>query len=256
MAKIVITFCNLRQHKPLDDDITVCDNLDVMSIGSRIKEARERHGWSQPELARKCGWESQSRISLYENDKREPAWSDLRKIAKALGEPVSFFLDEPGPKTIEGTPIISWSHPEDLPEGQFVFVPRYDVHVSAGNGQLVYETMEKEQPQAFRSDWIRKLSLSSKNLMVIYARGRSMEPVIFDGYALLVDRAQRQVVDGKIYVIRYGNDVKVKRLFKRFDGGLIIKSDNKDEFSDEIVSVNDLEHVEVIGRVVHVSGEI
>lgn len=55
-----------------------------MVIGKQIRQAREGRGWSQPELARHCGWDSQSRISQYESNAREPKLADLQKIADAL----------------------------------------------------------------------------------------------------------------------------------------------------------------------------
>lgn len=58
-----------------------------MSIGKRIREARQRRGLSQEALAARCGWR-QSRIGNYERDERQPRVEDIKKIAKELG--VSF----------------------------------------------------------------------------------------------------------------------------------------------------------------------
>lgn len=54
-----------------------------MNVGSAIRTARERAGLKQPAIAKLCGWESQSRISMYENNKREPTLQDLERIANA-----------------------------------------------------------------------------------------------------------------------------------------------------------------------------
>jgi transcriptional regulator with XRE-family HTH domain len=58
-----------------------------MTIGSRLRQARVDAGLTQKQVASKCGWESesQSRVSQYENDKREPTLSDIAKFAKATG---------------------------------------------------------------------------------------------------------------------------------------------------------------------------
>lgn len=64
-----------------------------MSLGSKIRAARELLGLSQLSLALRCGWESQSRIGNYEKDQREPSLNDLKKLAKALDRPITYFLD-------------------------------------------------------------------------------------------------------------------------------------------------------------------
>lgn len=154
-----------------------------------------------------------------------------------------------------GDPIVEWEKPEDLPDDAYFLVSRYDVHASAGNGHVVYEELEHSLGQAFRMDWLRRKGLRGMALRCIYAKGDSMCPVICDGFSLVLDTDQTTVQDGKIYVIRYGDEVRVKYLHRRFDGGLIIRSENKLEFPDVEVKAEDMRHIEVLGRVVHVAGD-
>lgn len=53
---------------------------------------REKLRISQRELAEKCGWFSQSRISHYEQDSREPVIKDIEQIAKALQVTMEWLL--------------------------------------------------------------------------------------------------------------------------------------------------------------------
>lgn len=55
-----------------------------MSIGTRIREAREKHGWTQAELAERAE-AIQTVISFYENGRREPNAAHIRRLALALG---------------------------------------------------------------------------------------------------------------------------------------------------------------------------
>ena len=66
-----------------------------------------------------------------------------------------------------------------------------------------------------------------------------------------------QVQSGKVYAIRYGAELKIKRLSKRFDGALIIDSDNP-LYDREVVDPSQLEHISIIGKYVSHSydGEI
>lgn len=58
-----------------------------MTLGQNIKKARKLAKLNQTELGVACGWgdESQTRVSNYENDRREPTLDDLRVIARATG---------------------------------------------------------------------------------------------------------------------------------------------------------------------------
>lgn len=152
-------------------------------------------------------------------------------------------------------PILAWEHPEDLPEGEFVLIPRLGVHLSAGHGceQVEIELLEK-QPQAFRADWIRKKHLQPKKLASMTADGDSMEERIQHGDALVVDTSQTDVMDGKVYALWYDGGERVKRLYRLPGGVLRIQSDNPKHPTIE-VPASEMEHVRIIGRVVHVSGE-
>lgn len=145
--------------------------------------------------------------------------------------------------------VVAWESESDLPEDQYVFVPRLEVELSAGNGKVVWEISNKGEPQAFRLEWLQKKGLQSKNLRCMYAHGDSMEPYIQDGDALLVDLSETEITDNQVYAIRYGDALKVKRLFKRFDKSLRIVSDNR-EHPEEIVQGEDLNNIQVLGKVV------
>ena len=53
-------------------------------VSKRIRELREKAGWTQEDLAQKTGL-PQSHISRLENGKHSPAHATLEKIAAALG---------------------------------------------------------------------------------------------------------------------------------------------------------------------------
>lgn len=58
----------------------------AMGIGERIAAARQAKGWTQPELAERCGWgHNQARISHYETGRREPDFEDMRTLEDTLG---------------------------------------------------------------------------------------------------------------------------------------------------------------------------
>lgn len=153
-------------------------------------------------------------------------------------------------------PVAVWEHIGELPEDGFIMVPRLNVKLSAGNGrgeQLDIE-LEREHPQVFRAEWARKERLKAAALASMYASGSSMEPRICDGDSLLVDTSQTTVIDGKVYAIWYAGEMRVKRLYKRVDGGLLVHSDNDRDYPRLEVPAEQMEHVRIVGRIVHVQG--
>ncbi|WP_085544458.1 helix-turn-helix domain-containing protein [Dethiosulfovibrio salsuginis] len=62
-----------------------------MSIGTRIREARNSRGWSQAKLAEKAGVHPVT-LSTWENGEK-PSLSSLEKLAVALEIPVGFLLE-------------------------------------------------------------------------------------------------------------------------------------------------------------------
>lgn len=66
--------------------------LNVLEFGQRIRQARERRGMSQEELAALVS-RDQRAISEYEHGKRKVAASDLPTFARVLNVPILYFFD-------------------------------------------------------------------------------------------------------------------------------------------------------------------
>lgn len=146
--------------------------------------------------------------------------------------------------------VIAWDAPEDLPDDQFIIIPRVEVTFSAGSGQMVLEEVHRDQGNAYRMDWVRRKRLNPHRLCDFILTGDSMWPSLPCGSKVTLNLDATNVVDGKVYGIRYGDQLRIKRLYKRFDGGLIIRSDNAAKYPEESLSPDQLEHVSVIGQYV------
>lgn len=68
------------------------ENQKYVEIGGRIKDAREKEGLKQIELAQKLHYSSPTFISLIEDGKRKVRIDDLEKIAKILHRDVNYFI--------------------------------------------------------------------------------------------------------------------------------------------------------------------
>ena len=78
-------------------------------------------------------------------------------------------------------------------------------------------------------------------------RGDSMEPLLKNGDTLLVDQSDTEVMDGRIYVVTLGDELRVKRIQKSMRG-YVLRSENP-RYADITVEGADLAEFKVHGRV-------
>lgn len=76
-----------------------------------------------------------------------------------------------------------------------------------------------------------------------------MEPTLHPGDIILLDRSVEHIQNNAIYAIQVNGSLLVKRVQKRIDGSVVIKSDNT-AYEAEIVSGDTADSLRVIGRVV------
>ncbi|MFZ5524750.1 MAG: S24 family peptidase [Pseudomonadota bacterium] len=134
------------------------------------------------------------------------------------------------------------------PDG-FVLVPRYDVHGSMGNGSVIHSEQIVDH-LAFRAEWVRTaLGANPEHLVLISAIGDSMEPTLRAGDLLLIDRSVTGVKHDSIYAFAVGDELRVKRVQRLYDGTLIVKSDNPG-YASETLTPEQSEKVVIVGRVV------
>ncbi|QEL64751.1 hypothetical protein OTERR_12750 [Oryzomicrobium terrae] len=234
---------------------------------------KNRAGMSQEAFGAKFEIGSQGMVWQYLNARSPLNLEAASKFARGLGCSVGEFssrLAEEAERIVGTTPpdrsnigssarpVLSWEHESELPEDQYVFIPRLTVEASCGNGRVAWHVEEKGQRNAFRRSWADRLGINPEKCATIVASGDSMEERICDGDSLVIDHTQTGINDGKVYAIAYENEVFVKRLFKRVGGGVRIVSDNPDKirYPDWDVGPEQLEHLQVIGRVVAISGGI
>ncbi|KXZ68800.1 S24 family peptidase [Acinetobacter venetianus] len=231
---------------------------------SRIQRSLEHAGLSWSGAAIKLGLSPQAATNW---KKGKIGRDTLKALAGLTGVNAGWLLDGSGlmVDVIDNNeayrPVMAWEAPDDLDPDSFMIIPHVDIKFSAGNGRLVeFEPTPKMTGCAQRLEWFHKKKVSPKNLVEVDVDGDSMEPRIPNGSVVIIDKSinsLEQVQNRKVYAIRYGDELKIKRLSRRYDGSLIIDSDNPN-YEREIVEPQDLEHIGIIGKYVSHSydGEI
>jgi hypothetical protein len=170
------------------------------------------------------------------------------KAARSLEDKIGLSEDALDQNSESRLSIIEvWETTDHLPDRSFALVPQLPIN-SKFNGDALVQGNELLPSLAFRGDWLKKRNVTSRaKLRTCTMRGDAMEPHLQNDDTVLIDIGQTIVQDNQIYVIRYGNDVRINRLSKRFDGGLLIRSDNP-HYPDEILTASEAATLQILGK--------
>ncbi|MBC8284964.1 MAG: helix-turn-helix domain-containing protein [Nitrospinae bacterium] len=136
---------------------------------------------------------------------------------------------------------------QSIDQDGYVFLPKYDIQVSAGQGSLIHSEQVVSH-LAFRETWIRQeLGLDPNHIVLIQAIGDSMNPTFNSGALLLVNTTVNQIKNDSIYVINRDDELIVKRIQDLWNGQIKIKSDNP-KYEPLIIQKTDA--IKIVGEVV------
>lgn len=232
---------------------------DMTTLGSRIKHFRVLAGLSQKALAKACGWESQSRVGNYEVDTREPTIGDIKLMADQVNvtildlilteEELEKIVDEVVQRraqkqqvcaaetlkvsaTIAQMPVARRMTPAEMEEPfnkeNYVFIEQSSARLAAGHGED-NSHVEVRGELAFKKEWIRRKGLQVENLIIAYASGRSMEPLIHAQDAILINTAADMLKHDCVFYFRNAEHEAIIKRAMEINGEWILRSDNPDK---------------------------
>jgi phage repressor protein C with HTH and peptisase S24 domain len=127
-------------------------------------------------------------------------------------------------------------------------MPRNRIRFSSGRDGILRSDQVVDSI-AFRADWVKRvLHTESRDLILIEVDGDSMAPTVEDSDLILANLAEPRFRQDGIYLLRPDGGLTVKRIQRRPDGKLLVRSDNP-KYEDMVVS-----SVKIIGRVVWIGG--
>jgi len=149
--------------------------------------------------------------------------------------------------------VIVYDLGDDVPD-DMVLVPESRIKFAGGDGHVNYELVEDEEPATYRRTWFQKNRINPDRVRRFRVAGDSMEPLLFARDTILVNLDETDVIDGRLYALRYGDQLRVKYLSKRLDGTLVLRSVNPAYKDEEVPAELANEHITIIGRVRDRSG--
>ena len=114
---------------------------------------------------------------------------------------------------------------------------------SAGNGYLNFSN------QPLYNKLIRKNGFH-EHCYLIEVSGNSMEPLIQDGAYVVVDPYQTDYIEGKVYVIKYADEVYIKRVILKPEAKVMILKSINPDYEDIYIPADQSDQIKIIGRAV------
>ena len=114
---------------------------------------------------------------------------------------------------------------------------------SAGNGYLNFSN------QPLYNKLIRKNGFH-EHCYLIEVSGNSMEPLIQDGAYVVVDPYQTDYIEGKVYVLKYADEVYIKRVILKSEAKVMILKSINPDYEDIYITGDESEQIKIIGRAV------
>lgn len=142
--------------------------------------------------------------------------------------------------------VDAWDSKTPLPEDEVEVPFLKDIEFACGDGRVVSEDHNGFKLR-FSKSTLRRVGANTdgSGVLCFPASGDSMEPVIPDGATVAVDTGNKRVVDGELYAIDQGGLKRIKQLYRKPGGIILIRSINR-EYDDEEAIETD---VEIIGFV-------
>lgn len=210
-------------------------------IGERIKEYRSYKGWTHAQLAEIIGI-SGSAFSHIESGKSKPGSEILEAlIAKTSIHPFWLMTGLGAMEKEEGIDYASFFKSKDY--------RMKEVHdlVDAGYGKDLREFESIDNipiPKEYAQDYI----------VAVKVRGKSMEPTLFEGAVVLANTNDKELIEGKIYVIWLPSGANIKRLTTA-PNKVIVKSDNP-SFDIIEIPLNEIPDHFIYGRVIYIAQKV
>ncbi len=216
--------------------------------------------WPSADRLAKATGVSPSAFRKWLNGQAEPRRDRLVALAGAAGVTVSWLAQGEGAEP-DLRRLADRAHSSQSSDGagmlnpaQFRVLPARPEAAAAGSGEPPAHV--PTEFIGFRHDWLRAtFGREPDDLILEIALGELMEPGIRSGDLLLIDTTDQTFRNFGVYVITVRGERLVKRVQRKFDGSLILISDNT-LYQAEFIPVDLAKEVQVVGRVVWRGGQV
>ena len=237
------------------------DNARVNNLSPNLRALMARHDdISENKLAQRTGVPQPTIHRILSGKVKDPRDGTLRPLAAFFGVTVEQLRTQlPTAAQVAEAPLTySAAMTDSAPQFESdleLLIAQVVVRPQPGTPAKAPDLVPTRISVPYRLSWLQSAQATPADLFVMKVEGDGMERTLFDGDRIAVNTAQREIVDGKVYVFTTGGtepDVKIKRLYKSTTGQIRVVSDNSDkaQFPDEFFDAAGASTVHIVGRVV------
>lgn len=230
---------SLSPHTAMDTTSTDQRDAYAVSLGERIRSCRS--GMTREEFASQLELHVNT-VGKFERGLTVPDAFTLLRMAAVGGCSAEWLLT--GDVKASGVEFSV----QAVERGDYVFVPHFDVAMSAGNGAFC----EVEHVLAMRPFDVRfirnELGILHNELALVSIVGNSMEPYLRSKDVALLDLRARDVSTEGIHGIRLDGALMIKQL-QRLPGKLRVSSANTEYAPFDVDGAEEHRDFSVLGRV-------
>lgn len=106
---------------------------------------------------------------------------------------------------------LEWATEKDTSE-TFIFVRELDVRLSAGGGTYIETENEARAFPFYREWWNRQINRNPGNVRLVHVDGDSMNPLLSDRDAVLIDTEDKAPKSGRVYAVLLEDGSAVKEI--------------------------------------------
>jgi transcriptional regulator with XRE-family HTH domain len=211
-------------------------------IGHRIRQARAESKLTPDEVVARINAMSGAKISMsayynWELEVRAPKTENLMRLAVVLGKTPAWLNgytnDEDG--TGAKTNYVTANSPIITTDAGTIAVPQ-----SCANS-------------AYHIPYLERRGLDSSKLLAIHQLDSSMSPLIEEKAEVLLDCTRTKPEGVDLFGIVVADKIWIRRIRQETDGSFTLLAQNQSEYPDQHLSREEMDKVQVVGRVVRIA---
>jgi transcriptional regulator with XRE-family HTH domain len=210
-------------------------------IGERIRQARAESNLTPDEVVDRINAMEGGKITRtayynWELDYRAPKTENILRMAAIFGKTPAWlngYTSEDG--TQVRTNYVTANSPTlTTASGTF------KVHQACGNS-------------AYHTAYLKQRGLDHNKLLSIQQLDSSMSPLIEEGAEVLLDCSRISPKGVDLFGIVVGENIWIRRIREEHDGTFTIQAQNQNEYPDRHLSREEVDAMNIVGRVVRIS---
>jgi len=218
-------------------------NEKILSFKDRLLESIQ--GESVPAFAKKCEM-SETVIRDYLSGKTYPSLNRLGILAEKCGVSYNWLATGYSLEEIES------ESDEHVYNDKIYRIPVYKKQmpsISEAKAQKYVRDAPAVMNFPILDGWLSYRGLKPEQVIIYWAKGNLLEPEIKNNNGLIIDTSDREIVDGGIYLIEYGDLTLLRRINLTLNGWLLQTNNHLQTVE---IHKNDFEQYKVVGIVVQI----